>query len=255
MIVRFLGLNNSGGWHDLVEGEDYVVFEINAGGGSRSFLVAGRDAEYPVPHPASWFEVVDARIPPDWSFDGAFSGPQVSPAWVSEGYFLEALVGGDQRAVDRFRRLESELIEWHQERARGCHPTLSCEPYVLPDEVARVPAPLTLLPMRSARVLAVAPIAHRVRQHWLLRGMLPSAVDDRPLRSKVAVAAAQEYYAFLRLAGLPERDDDGLSFWGPRQVRAVAPGTPCILIADYFGSTGDTAFGRTDRMRARCLSC
>ncbi len=103
----------------LTIGQDYMVYGVILSGGFPWFLVTEEPGdEYPVPHFGQFFEVVDDRVPPDWSLHmagGNTGGPAILPtAWARNPAFLEKLVDGVPEAVASFGRMKEDLLAWHR---------------------------------------------------------------------------------------------------------------------------------------------
>jgi len=102
----------------LVIGRDYVVYGVLFRDGQPWFLVCEEDADgYPKTHFGALFELVDDRVPPDWSLSLAESnvGPvSILPRkWAKDPRFLEKLVDEDPIAIADFLSLRQALESWH----------------------------------------------------------------------------------------------------------------------------------------------
>lgn len=104
----------------LAVGCHYLVYGIVYRDGIPWFLVCEElDDEYPLPRIASFFEIVDDRIPPNWAYrfgKGAFGESEMIPVpWIRDLRYLGQLVDGVPSAVEAFRALQRDLAEWHGE--------------------------------------------------------------------------------------------------------------------------------------------
>jgi hypothetical protein len=62
-----------------------------------------------------------------------------------------------------------------------------------------------------------------VRRYWAEQGLQPKDVDLSGLPGDVCGRLPPTYEAFLRQAGLPDREDDqGFLFWQPSELRSAA---------------------------------
>jgi hypothetical protein len=103
---------------NLVVGRGYLVFGVAFHEGLPwYYLCEEKHDEYPKPHFGALLEVVDARVPPGWSYVGRcpnVGAPAVLPdEWASQPYLLERLVDGDADAVRDFVQLRERLRRWH----------------------------------------------------------------------------------------------------------------------------------------------
>ena len=101
-------------------GRTYIVFGIAFRAGHPWYLICEEpDDEYPKPHLSAFFEIVDSRIPPGWSYrfgntnvgDVAF----LPTAWAEDPSYLEKLVDGLPQAIDYLEHLKRQLEEWHSD--------------------------------------------------------------------------------------------------------------------------------------------
>ena len=104
---------------NLALGRDYVIFGVLFREGRPWFLVCEEVGDaYPKPHYAGLFELVDARVPPDWQLVldhvnvGAIA--LLPRAWASAPRFMEQLVDGEPASVAAFEQLKQRLAAWHQ---------------------------------------------------------------------------------------------------------------------------------------------
>ena len=99
-------------------GQEYSVFGIHFDGGRLWFLVIEDVSDtYPKPHFASFLEVVDERLPPDWSLtlrpNNLGSVSLLPNEWANDSSFLERLVDDVPEALETFRRLKQRLLDLH----------------------------------------------------------------------------------------------------------------------------------------------
>ena len=104
----------------LQVGTDYLVFGMVFLDGRLWFLVCeDDDASYPQPrlHLEFFFDVVDGRIPPNWSAagTGAWKGAWafLPSVWSTDDEFFEHLVEGYQESVEMFHSIKEDLEQWH----------------------------------------------------------------------------------------------------------------------------------------------
>jgi hypothetical protein len=102
----------------LVIGRHYVVFGVAFREGVPWYLICeDQDDEYPKPHFFRFFELIDDRMPPGWSF--RLGSTNVGEAaflptyWARDRSYLEKLVDGFPEARVFFESLKQELAEWH----------------------------------------------------------------------------------------------------------------------------------------------
>lgn len=104
----------------LTVGDTYVVYGVITRSGFPWFLVCeASDDEYPKPHFGGFFELLDERVPPEWSVSlsqsGSFRGLSVLPRpWAEDPYFMEKLVEGKPDAIRTFFSIKGALRSWHQ---------------------------------------------------------------------------------------------------------------------------------------------
>ena len=103
---------------DLVVGQEYLVFGQLKRNGRPWFLICENETDsYPKPHYAGFFEVVDSRIPPDWTTgpEDGNAGPfaLLPTAWASNPRFLENLIDGEAGATSIFEAVKEHLKNWH----------------------------------------------------------------------------------------------------------------------------------------------
>jgi hypothetical protein len=103
---------------ELTLGRDYVILGVLFRDGSPWFLVCeDQAADYPKPHFGQFFDLVDDRIPPEWSLTvtrGNAGDVALLPTqWARDARFLEKLVDGEPGATIVFERLRRELDAWH----------------------------------------------------------------------------------------------------------------------------------------------
>lgn len=108
----------------LTIGQDYTVFGAFFRDGHLWLLVCEEpDDEYPKPHFGEFFELVDDRVPPDWSL--CTTENNVGPVallptpWARDSRFLERLVDGEQSAVTSFQALKRHLNDWHSGKSKS----------------------------------------------------------------------------------------------------------------------------------------
>jgi hypothetical protein len=104
---------------DLVIGREYLILGVVFRDGHPWFLVCEDESEeYPKPHFAQLFTLVDNRIPPGWSL--ATEHLNVGPVailpekWAAESNFLEKLVDAEPGAVATFDAIKKQLSAWHR---------------------------------------------------------------------------------------------------------------------------------------------
>lgn len=100
-------------------GREYLIFGVLLRDGRPWYLLCEEeDDDYLKPHFSELFELVDPRIPPDWSLalHNTNAGPfaLLPTAWAADPAFLEKLVDGEPAAVAAFSRLREALDEWHR---------------------------------------------------------------------------------------------------------------------------------------------
>ena len=93
-------------------GQEYDVYGVcfRDGDGVPWFLIAEEeDDDYPKPHLAAFFRVVDPRIPSGWSYSGPNNVGDVSmlpDRWAKDPSFLEKMVDEVPEAVAYFAELK-----------------------------------------------------------------------------------------------------------------------------------------------------
>lgn len=102
----------------LCVGKEYLVFGVSLKANKPWFLVLEEDSDtYPKPEFASFFELIDGRVPPDWSLtllsNNLGTVTLLPNEWVTDRSFLEKLVDDVPEALDRFRKLKARLLDWH----------------------------------------------------------------------------------------------------------------------------------------------
>ncbi len=99
-------------------GRHYVVFGLAFRHGFPWYLICEEEDDgYPKPHFSPFFELIDDRVPPGWSFRiGSTNVGQyaILPAeWARDHSYLERLVDGESDAYAEFQSLKKRLVEWH----------------------------------------------------------------------------------------------------------------------------------------------
>ena len=91
----------------LTIGMKYTVYGVVFRAGAPWYLVMEeKDSDYPTPHFAGFFKILDNQIPVDWCFKwGTGPWPEGSffPVKWSAPNFFERLLDGDHQAVRTFR--------------------------------------------------------------------------------------------------------------------------------------------------------
>lgn len=100
-------------------GSIYLVFGIAFRKGRPWYLICEEEGdEYPKPHLSDFFQVIDSRLPPDWSFRASKNNAgdvSVLPTpWAQDPSFLEKLVDEHTDALAFFEKLKADLAEWHR---------------------------------------------------------------------------------------------------------------------------------------------
>lgn len=87
--------------HDIMVGRDYEVQAVEYRDGGYWFLVHSvPHNDYPFPYPAEYFEVIDPKLPAEWSakFRQTENGIEICrlsfSEWVNDDSFYEMLVEG-----------------------------------------------------------------------------------------------------------------------------------------------------------------
>jgi hypothetical protein len=113
-----IGITDASSW-DIQAGTLYDVYGITLFRGYTYYYVLeeGRN-DAPSMIPALLFEIVDHRIPADWSYNQFNQGPSADrfsflmgpQIWIDDPMFLENLIDGDPDAEAVFRRQQVEML-------------------------------------------------------------------------------------------------------------------------------------------------
>lgn len=100
-------------------GSEYLVLGVGWRDGLPWFLVLEEDSDtYPHPHFSGLFEVVDPRVPPDWSLrtePGNVGDCGLLPAaWAADASFMEKLVDDDPEAQALLATIRADVVRWHK---------------------------------------------------------------------------------------------------------------------------------------------
>ncbi|BCS88797.1 hypothetical protein [Pseudodesulfovibrio sediminis] len=103
-------------------GEKYIVygiifFDFDV---PQFLICTSEDDQYPVPHFAEHFKILEGDIPEGWVFKSEtpdYEGPVILPKRIANEYiFMEKLYDGDPDAVQCFLQLKEEMKEKYKDK-------------------------------------------------------------------------------------------------------------------------------------------
>ena len=103
----------------LCLGRNYLVFGVVYRDGVPWYLICEDPSDnFPRTHISEFFQIVDARLPPGWSFllgrsTNAGEGEILPDVWGRDPAFLEKLVDEVPDAIREFRQLQADLERFH----------------------------------------------------------------------------------------------------------------------------------------------